>query len=347
VIRIFTDPSWLAVFIAVLQSIAGGSINLILQLSKRQRMTSVLKINRPVLRLDKTIKNDCEVTFKGQEVTNSIYMLTLAIKNTGSQAIQLHEYANNTKIEIKFGDNAKVLDIAIDKKFLGRANAQLGTNNVTIDPLDLNPRDTIIVYVSVATDFDGEITEATRVLNTEQVLKVTVPSQPTLINNIVSLFFLILPLLSFFLVTYYTWNSVFQAPPINDETNQALAISVCIAGLVATLCSIGIFFAIHHIRPVSMSSKQYSLKISSARNIFATNNVISAFLLFVFPQFIFFFSKIFIMNNIFSFVPPIDPATARSIDYSVLIGGLITTLLLVIINFVLGTWFPLREFDPN
>ena len=117
-----------------------------------------------------------------------------------------------------------------------RITPQLATNNVTIDPLDLNPRDAIFANVLV-TDFDGEIAEAVCLLDIEQVLKVTIPSRPKPINNLFSLLALfIMPLISFFYVTSYALTYVFQTARLNDATNQALAISVGFAGLVATLC---------------------------------------------------------------------------------------------------------------
>lgn len=343
------DPSWLSFFWTVFTFVAGligGFVRWITQRRKRKQMTSELKVNRAVLRFNESIKQDCKVTFgsNAQNVTNNIYWLTLVVKNTGSQAIMVNEYTNNTRIEIKFGANARVLDI--EKKTPDRASVQSGQNYVAIDPLDLNPREALIVDVLV-TDFTGEIEEERCLLNIEQILKVTIPSRPKLINNLLSLLALFIPLVAFFYISSFALTFIFRTPTLNAETNQVLGASVFIAGLVATLWGIGIFFLIHHKIPVSIYSKRQKLKISNARTFFATDNVISAFLLFVFSPLVFFFSKAVIMSNLFSFLPPLGPDVARRIDFSVLIGGFITTLLLIGINFLLGRWLPLREFDGD
>ncbi len=347
-IRIFTDPSWVSVLFTMLVSLS-GAVNWLVQHLKRKQITSTLKISRAVLRLDEIIKPNCEVTFSSmsqtQFVTSNIYVLTLEIKNTGSEIITVNDYANNTKIEMKFGASTKILDVR--KKIPSHAIVQKGANGVIIDPLDLRPRDAIILDVLV-TDFDGEIVEETALLGTKQILKVTIPTRPKLINNLISVLVLfIIPLCMFFYVSSSALNYIFQTAIINDQTNQALGISVWAAGLIAALLSIGIIFVIHYVRPVSMYGRQHVLKIGKMRKLFTINNRSSAFFLFVFSQFIFFFSRKLIMNTVFHFVPMLGQEVALKIDYSVLTGGLITTVLLIAISFFLGWGLPLREFDGD
>jgi hypothetical protein len=339
VIKIFTDPSWISVFITILITLS-GAVNWIVQHSKRKQITSTLKISRAVLRLDEKIKPNCEITFdKIQAVTSNIYMLTLEIKNTGSEVITVSDYARNTKIGMKFGVSTKILDVRGKKP--SHAIVQKGANGVIIDPLDLKPQDAIVLDVLV-TDFDGEIVEETDLLGTEQILKVTLPTRPKLINNLFSaLILFIIPMCMFFYATSFALNYIFQTTIINDETNQALGISVWAAGLIATLLSIGIIFVIHYVRPVSMYSKQQELKIGKMRKPF------TASFFFVFSLPIFFFFRELLMNTVFNFVPMLDQEEALKVDYSVLTGGLITTVLLIFIGFFLGWRLLLREFDAD
>jgi len=335
IMQVLSDPNWLAVILALVStivSLAGWVIRNI----KRKQITIRLRFATIGLQLSEDVRGKVHITFgsKFQSVAHNIYSIILDVKNTGDKKIALGDYQPNTQIELEMGANTEILE-AKEATGVGIAHSQ---DCLTIPCLVLERRKSITVNMLVAGSV-FHIKESIQLHNVEQILRVEPLSRFNIRNH--SFTAAILCILQFCLFYYASYAIlgllVVLLPP---DTDQALAFSLVVGGLIATLLSIAIIFAVFDIKSLCISTRQHELIIGKKRHFFIARNLLTTGLLLIVSPCVFYFTNLVILNDAFN----LSLVGSPFIGYSLLLGGIGTTLIIIGFNWLLSWLLPLREF---
>ena len=140
------DPIWqFAGFLISLLSIAAPFWIYFRQRPAR-KLTHRLVSKRLALFAPHLPSNQIQILFDGKPVQN-VDLLEVLLKNTGSSAILPVDFIK--PIEISLGKDTEILSTAVVHEYPSGLNARLATSDraITIEPLLLNPKDTLIVRI--------------------------------------------------------------------------------------------------------------------------------------------------------------------------------------------------------
>jgi hypothetical protein len=347
--QILQDPSSQ---LALITAAVGAFITVVVQwlftsfsgwwsrVSRQKQITFKLKVTSIALQLSEELRTG-QIIVRNNPISNNIYSLTLEVKNTGGQNINLSDYVPNTRIGFELGSGTIILEAQEIKYPRGISSMPitLSSDSLAIDPIPLSKKDFITVRMLV-TDWAAKIDYLMQLNDdVQQTLLFKPLSWLNIKNHILrAIIICALQLLMFFFISSGMLGSyVVQIP---QGTDQALGFSLFVGGLIAALMSIALIFSVCDLLPFRVHTKKRPVKIGKMRQFLAARNILTAWLLLIIAPCVFYVSNIFILNNAFN----LDLVNSPFIGYSIFWGGLITTLLILLVNILLSWLFPLREF---
>ncbi len=157
---ILRDPIWQ--FISVIAAILFGIVavaGLIIavkayrQQNKRKELTYQIEDDTPLVRVDKTLKSDVEIRYRGNVVEN-VRLVLIKVWNSGALAVKREDYEEPIAFEIT---GRKCLNIQVNsepQEFINPENLNdiltVEENFVKLSPVLLNPADTIALRMLVS-----------------------------------------------------------------------------------------------------------------------------------------------------------------------------------------------------
>ena len=182
---LFRDPLWnslsaIFAFFAVVVAIA-----IFFAQRKKKKLSYDVISNTQLLSVKDEIQGKVKVLYEGNEV-KKVHLLTLKFTNTGNQPISSTDYERPLTISVN--DEATILTYeAIDEepKNLG-AELTLSGNSITLSPLLLNPKDSLLIKALVS-DFEGNPEIDGRINGVKSISKNRESLGPVLLLSIISL----------------------------------------------------------------------------------------------------------------------------------------------------------------
>ena len=144
----------LVIFVALIAPIAVAIISykIIGMMQPKRQVT--YEVTSSIRVLFEEVESRIRATFYGQRISNA-QLISLRVKNTGNEPIQLKDYAQQgTQIRFSFGNNAKIL--AVDQRDVPGMSVTIDAGSVSLAPLYLHIQQSVTLDILV-TDFEDKI----------------------------------------------------------------------------------------------------------------------------------------------------------------------------------------------
>jgi hypothetical protein len=163
------DPLWQFIGAVI------GGIGLVVAIvsflqRKRKRLSYEIVSSSSLLSLDRQIKGKVKILYDGIEV-EKVHLIVIRVYNSGNTPIKSGDYER--PIKFSFGPSARILSFEVTET--EPDNLDVGVtpdeNSVSVDPLLLNSKDSILLTALVS-EFDGLVNSDARIVGIKSIQEV-------------------------------------------------------------------------------------------------------------------------------------------------------------------------------
>lgn len=346
------NPAWISIIIAALSGIVLPIVYFLVQRRNRKVKQFSMEIISylPGVYVAGEVMGKVKVTFNNQP-THDIGTMYMKVQNTGNEPIDMADYAGNSQIKFNFGGQTEVLEAEVTetspKSIKQAINIATSSNPgyVIINPFLLKSQESVTLKVLVS-GFENEISDETRLIGAKQTIKAKIHSLPSMRN--IGFSFAILMIIAPFLFinssrVIFNFFNITLASYSESGLSRFYYTDLIGSIILAFIIFITYFIIFNSLPSYILSNSQY-INLTKYQKKSKKNFVIIACLLILLSPTLYYLITISISAyqiralQIYNYIG----YAFNALNASDTIGSVITTVILIIMIYLLDKYLPLR-----